>query len=175
MYESSFTMTPVVETAIDTGKKQVEQMVKNSTEAATKGYEGFVSFTKESVEKVAKAADTAFKGYDEAAVLGKENLEALVNSTTTLAKGAEAMLKSWVAFGQKSVEGSIGAAKDAMACKNLKDLVDWQTQFAREQFDQLFGEATKQSELGVKAAQEAFGPISERFNVAVEKALKQSA
>ena len=68
-----------------------------------------------------------------------------------------------------------GAAKDAMACKNLKDFVEWQTHFAREQFDALFGEATKLSEMGVKTAQEAFSPISERMNVAVEKVLRQTA
>ncbi|MGE0152527.1 MAG: phasin family protein [Reyranellaceae bacterium] len=175
MYESSFTMTPVASSAIETGKQQVEQLVKNGSEAAAKGYEGVAAFTKENVDKAMKMADTAFKGIDEAAGLGKENIDALVASSTTLAKGAEAMVKSWVAFGQKSLEGSLGAAKDAMACKNLKDLVEWQTQFARDQFDALFGEATKQSELGVKAAQEAFGPISERFNVAVEKVLKQTA
>jgi len=175
MYESSFTMTPVAESAIETGKQHVELMMKNGSDAAAKGYEGALTFTKESVDKAMKMADTAFKGFDEAKEVGKENMDAVLVSSTTLAKGAEAMMKSWVAFGQKSMEGSLGAVKDAMACKNLKDFVEWQTQFAREQFDQLFGEATKQSELGVKAAQEAFGPISERFNVAVEKVLKQTA
>lgn len=175
MYENSFSMTPVVDNAVETGKQQVEQLVKNGTEAATKGYEGLVSFTKVNVDKVLKMTDGTFKGIEDAAGLGKENVEALVASGTTLAKGAEAMAKSWFAFGQKSLEGSMGAAKEAFACKNLKDLVEWQTQFARDQFDSLFGEVTKQSELGVKAAQEAFGPISERFNVAVEKALKQTA
>lgn len=175
MYESNFAMTPVVDNAIQTGKQQVEQMVKNGSEAAAKGYEGLVGFTKENIDKTLKMADTAFKGFDEATEVGKENIDAVLASSTTLAKGAEAMIKSWVAFGQKSMEGSLGAVKDAMACKNLKDFVEWQTQYAREQFDQLFGEASKQSELGVKAAQEAFGPISERFNVAVEKVLKQTA
>jgi phasin family protein len=175
MYESSFTMTPVVNQTIETGKQQVEQFMKNGSEAAAKGYEGVMAFTKENVDKAVKMADTAFKGFDEVAVVGKENVDALIASGTTVAKGAEAMLKSWAAFSQKSLEGTVGAAKEAMACKNLKDFVEWQTQYAREQFDQLFGEATKQSELGVKAAQEAFGPISERFNVAVEKVLKQTA
>jgi phasin family protein len=168
MYESSFTMQPVADQAIQAGKQQVEQFMKNGTEAATKGYEGALAFTKESVDKAVKMAD-------EAAGLGKENVDALVTSGTTLAKGAEAMLKSWMVFSQKSVEGSMGAAKTAMGCKNLKDLVEWHTQYARQQFESLFGEATKQSELGVKTAQEAFGPISERFNVAVEKVLKQTA
>jgi phasin family protein len=175
MYESSITMSPVAENAIAAGKQQAEQVMKTGAEAATKGYEGALTFAKESTDKAVKMADSAFKGFDEVAGLGKENVEALVASGTTLAKGAEAMIKSWMAFGQKSLEGSMGAAKDAMACKNLKDLVEWQTQFAREQFDSLFGEATKQSELSVKTAQEAFGPISERFNVAVEKVLKQTA
>ncbi len=175
MYESNFSLTPGVDNAIETGKQQVEQFVKNGADAATKGYEGFASFAKENVDKALKMADSTFKNFDETAGLGKENVDALMTSGTTLAKGAEAMAKSWLAFGQKSLEGSLSASKDVFACKNLKDLVEWQTQFARDQFDALFGEVTKQSELGVKAAQEAFGPISERFNVAVEKVLKQTA
>ena len=34
MYESNFAMTPVVDNAIQTGKQQVEHMVKNGSEAA---------------------------------------------------------------------------------------------------------------------------------------------
>ena len=175
MYESSLTMTPVAQNAIANGTQQMDEILKNGTAAATKGYESFVSMTKENVEKAMKAADGAFKGYDEVATLGKDNMEALVASTTAMAKGAEQMMKRWFEFGQKSIEGSMGAAKSAMGCKNLKDLVEWQTQYARDQFDALFGEATKQSEMGVKTAQEAFSPLSERINVAVEKVLKQSA
>lgn len=175
MNASSFTMTPVMQTAIENGNQQMETLVKNGTEAATRSYENFVSMAKENVEKAMKAADGTFKGYDEAMAEGKETIEAFVASSTTLAKGAEAMMKSWFAFGQKSLEGGVGAAKDAMACKNLKDFVEWQTHFAREQFDALFGEATKLSEMGVKTAQEAFSPISERMNVAVEKVLRQTA
>jgi len=127
------------------------------------------------VETALKAAGSAFKGYDEAAVVGKENLDALMASGNVLAKGFETIAKSWMAFNQKAMETGMGAAKEVFGAKNLKDLVEWQGQFVRQSFDALFDETSKLSEIGVKTAQEAFGPITERFNVAVETMLKQQA
>jgi phasin family protein len=127
------------------------------------------------VETALKAASSAFTGYDEAAVAGKDNLAALMTSGNVLAKGFETMAKSWMAFNQKAMESGIGAAKEVFGVKNLNDLVEWQGQFARQSFDALFDETSKLSEIGVKTAQEAFGPITERFNVAVEAMLKQPA
>ncbi len=127
------------------------------------------------VETAIKAAGSAFKGYDEAASVGKDNLDALMASGNMLAKGFESIAKSWMAFNQKALESGVGAAKEVFAAKNLKDLVEWQGQYVRQSFDALFDETAKLSEIGVKTAQEAFAPISERFNVAVETMLKQSA
>jgi phasin family protein len=127
------------------------------------------------VETAMKTAGSAFKGYDEVASVGKDNLDALMNSGNVLAKGFENIAKSWMAFNQKAIESGMGAAKEVFAAKNLKDLVEWQGQYVRQSFDALFDETARLSEIGVKTAQEAFAPISERFNVAVETMLKQPA
>lgn len=127
------------------------------------------------VETAMKAAGSAFKGYDEAASVSKDNLDALMASGNVLAKGFESIAKSWMAFNQNALESGMGAAKEAFTAKNLKDLVEWQGQYVRQSFDALFDETAKLSEIGVKTAQEAFAPISERFNVAVETMLKQPA
>lgn len=127
------------------------------------------------VETAMKAAGSAFKGYDEVASANKDNLDALMSSGNLLAKGFETIAKSWMAFNQKAIESGMGAAKEIFAAKNLKDLVEWQGQYMRQSFEALFDETAKVSEIGVKTAQEAFAPIGERFNVAVEAMLKQQA
>lgn len=164
-----------IETAIETGKQNVEQFIKTGSEVAAKGYESMLSLTKEQIDVAVKAANGAFKGYDGASLFGKENVEALVAYNGAVAKGFETLLKGLVAFSQKSIEDSVAATKDMMACKTVKEFADWQTDLVRSNFDNFVAEATKISELGVKTAQEATQPLSERINVTVEKLWKQQA
>jgi phasin family protein len=62
-----------------------------------------------------------------------------------------------------------------MGCKDLREVVDVQSDFARESFDRLMNEGSKLSEIGVKVANEALEPIQARVNVAVEKIFKPAA
>lgn len=155
------------------GKETIEQMAKTGTESASKSYENIVQLGKDHVDSAVKAADSAFKSYSEMSALGKDTADAMLAAGNAMAKGFESIARSWFAFGKQSMESHVGAAKDAMGTKNLKDYMEWQSQFARQQFDAAFAEVTKLSELGVKTTQEALGPLTERFNVAVEKMLKQ--
>ena len=164
-----------IETAIETGKQNVEQFIKAGSEVAAKSYESMVSLTKEQIDAAVKATNGAFKGYDGAAVFGKENVDALVAYNSAVAKGFETLVKGLVSFGQKSIEGSVTATKDMLACKTVKEFADWQSDIARTSFDVFVAEATKISELGVKTAQDATQPLSERLNVTVEKFWKQQA
>ena len=164
-----------IENAIATGKQNLEQFIKTGSEVAAKSYQGIVSLTKERMDTAMNAATGAFKGYDGAALFGKENVDALVAYNSAVAKGFERLVKGLLAYGQKSFEGSVAATKDMLACKTIQEFVDWQSDIARNNFDQFVAEATKISELGVKTAQEASQPISERVHVTVEKLWKQPA
>ena len=164
-----------IENAIETGKQNVEQFIKTGSEVAAKSYEGMVSLSKEQMDAALKAATGAFKGYDGAALFGKDNVDALVAYNSAVTKGFENLVKGLLSFGQKSFEGSVAATKDMLACKTVQEFVDWQSGIARAHFDQFVAEATKISELGVKTAQEATQPISERVHVTVEKFWKQHA
>lgn len=172
-------MSPVVikpiESAIKANTQSAEQLVKSGSSVAAKNYESMIQMTKEQIDASVKAATGAFKTYDGAAFFGKDHVEALVAYNSAVANGFEAMLKGLAAFGQKSFEGSIAATKDMLACRTMKDFTDWQTEVARTNFDRFVAEATKLSELGVKAAQEATQPLSERFHQTVEKFWKQQA
>ena len=164
-----------IKSAIQGNTQNVEQLDMSGSSVAAKNYESMIQMTKEQIDASVKAATGAFKNYDGAALFGKDHVEALVAYNSSVAKGFEAMLKGLVAFGQKSFEGSVAATKDMMACRTMKDFTDWQTEVARNNFDTFVAEATKLSELGVKAAQEATQPLSERFHQTVEKFWKQQA
>lgn len=161
--------------AFEPGKATVERLVKAGADAASRSYETFMALARERVEAGLKAASRAASGYDEVSVFGRANLEAVVASGTTVANGMETVLKGWLALGQKSIEGGVAAAKGAMACRNLKDFVDWQAAVSRNQVDVMLDEATRLSEVGAKTAQEALLPLTERFNATVDRMLRQPA
>ena len=160
------------EDAIAQARSSVDDQVRLGTEAAQRGFEQAASMTREQFDKASK---TLFKNYEEFSQLSKENIDAFVKSGTVFAKGLEEAGKLWIDFTRRSFETSVETAKAVMGCKDLREVVDVQSDFARTSFDSLVNEGSKLSEIGVKVANEALEPIQARLNVAVEKIFKPAA
>lgn len=159
-------------TKIEKVTQPLDTVVKASAEAATKQYEKAVATTQEQLEK---AATVAFESYDELTTLGKSNVDAMVKATTVLAKGFETLGKEVASYGQASIEKSVANAQALFGVKTLRELVELQSEFAKQAFDAWVEQGTKLGEFSVKVANEAFEPIQEQVGVAVEKILKPVA
>ena len=126
-------------------------------------------------DKLKQAQQTAYKTVEELTRFQKDNWEAFVSASQIAAKGAESVSKAWIAFTKEAMESAASTAKALIGAKTLREAVDLQQGFAKVHFDKFVAESTKQSEMGVKVANEAFGPLTVRLNVAVEKILKPVA
>ena len=157
------------EEAVAQARSSVEDQVRFGTEAAQRSFEQAASMTREQFDK---ASRTMFKNYEEFSQLGKENIDAFVRSGTVVAKGLEEAGKSLIDFTRRSLETSVETAKAVMGCRDFREVVDVQSDFARSSFDSLMNESTKLSEISVKVANEALEPIQARLNVAVERVFK---
>ena len=157
------------EDAAAEGRRSVEDQVRNGNGAANRGFEQAAALTREQFDRASK---TLFRNYEEFSELSKENIDAFVKSGTIVAKGFEEASKAWMEFTRRSFETSVETAKAVMGAKDLREVVDAQSDYARTSFDSLVNEGSKLSELGVKVANEALEPIQSRINVAVEKILK---
>ena len=151
------------------GAETVEKAVKAGTEALNTGYAQAMAMTK---EQVGTYFPSAAKGFDEFAGFGKDNLDAAFEFGSVAAKGFEAISKEFMAFNQKALEANMEKATALLGCKTVQDLVEVQTDIARGNFDEFVAQGTKITEISVKAANEAVGPISIRVNDAVEKFVK---
>ena len=160
------------EEALSTSRNSAEESVRFSAEAAQRGFEQAASLTREQFDRASK---TLFQNYEEFSQLGKENIDAFVKSGAIFAKGFEEASKSWMAFTRRSFETSVETAKAVMSARDLREIVDVQSDFARTSFDSLVNESSRLSELGVKVANEALEPIQTRVNVTVEKLFKPVA
>jgi len=161
-----------VEAAVAAGKETVEKAVKVGTEAATKGYTQAVVATQEQVEKAQKAA---FKSYGDLVGLQKDNLDAVMTSGNIAVQGYQAIGKEVMAFAQSAIEENAAATQALFGARNLREVVDLQTDFARKSFDKALAESAKLSEMSVKAANAAIAPLQSRVNVAMQTVLKQTA
>jgi phasin family protein len=150
-------------------RSSIEDQVRFGSDVAQRGFEQAASITREQFDRASK---TLFKNYEEFSQLSKENIDAYVRSGTIVAKGFEEASKSLMDFTRRSFENGVETAKAVMSCKDLREMVDLQSDYARASFDSLVNEGSKLSDLGVRMANEAMEPIQSRINLTVEKMMK---
>lgn len=109
------------------------------------------------------------KGYEDAAQVSKENVDAAIRSSQVLAKAAEELGKAIYSFTQSSVELGVQASQAALNVRTLQDLVDVQSEYARNSMDHMIAGTSKISDMAVKVANEVMEPINQRMNEAIDK------
>lgn len=146
------------------GTKAAETFVKASTEAATKGYEQFVS-----------ASADAFKGYENVAGLSKESVDAVVRSSAIVAKGFETVSTRFFELAKTQFEQNVAASKALFGCKSVKEVFDLQSNLVRASLDKVVSESAALTELSAKVAHEAIAPIATSMTSTFEKFAKVQA
>ncbi len=164
-----------VESAVAAGREGIQSIVRETAKTATKEYGRVMEMGKEQIEAAVKAGADAFKSYEDVVGYGKENVEAFVKSGTTLVKGVQDLNKAWFALAQESVEGSVAATKKILGARNVKDVVEIQSELARNNYEKLMSETKKMSDMAVKLAEDVAGPLTTRVNATVEKFTKRAA
>lgn len=127
-------------------------------------------FYKSFQDRASKASADVTKTIDELTKVNKEAVDAIVKSSEIFFKGAEDAAKRTQAYVKTSVENAVAVAKDMIGCKNINEVIDLQSNFARKAYDAAVVETAALSELNVKVANEVLAPIQKSFTAAVEKA-----
>lgn len=164
-----------VEAAVKVGQEAVETMVKTNTEVAKKGVEKVVAISEEQFAAATKAGADAYKGYEDFVEFSKSNVDAFVKSNEILSSGVTAINTSVYQLAQTNFEQSIALAQKIMSCKSLAEIVELQSDLAKEQYTKTVAESRKLSEQTIKLAEQASKPIADRVTVAVETLSKPLA
>ena len=101
-------------------------------------------------------------GFEQYAAAAKANIEAYVACGTALSQGLEQMSKAWFGFANTVMEQSVAAAKAVTTAKSLSEVLDVQSDYARNMYDAALAEGNKVSELSLKVANDAAAPLSVR-------------
>ena len=106
--------------------------------------------------------EKALKNYDAVLGFAKETAEAGMQSATIAGKGIETLNTELYSYSRQSIEDSIVATKAVMGSKSVHEAFEFQTDFARSQFEAYVGQLGKVSELVSEATKQAYAPLQGR-------------
>ena len=102
----------------------------------------------------------------------KGNLEAVVASGKILAGGMQDMGRTYVAEAKTAFATMTADVKEVAAVKSPTELFQLQGKMLRRNLDSAVSYTSKNTEMMVKLANDAFAPLSSRVSLAVEKVRK---
>lgn len=118
----------------------------------------------------AKAAYDKFQGFaGEVNEFTKGNVEALVESGKILGAGVQDLARGEFEAAKGAFETATADLKAMAAVKSPTELFKLQGEIARRNFDAAVARASKNAEVSVKLANDAFAPISSRMSLAAER------
>ncbi len=164
-----------VEAAVKASKETVETFVKTNTAVAKKGVEKAVAMSEEQYAVVAKASADAVKGYEDMVAFSKSNIDAIVKSNEILSSGVKEINSSIYSLAKSNLEQSVALAQKIMTCTTIAEIVELQSDVAKNQYTKAVEESRKLSDQTIKLAEQASKPIAERMTVAVETMSKPIA
>lgn len=116
---------------------------------------------KEQFEKVAS-------GVEKMTAFNQENFDAVVKSSEVATKAAEGFSSEISAYSKKSFEDSVAAAQDFAAAKNVTELFEKQSAFAKASFEGFVAQTTKFNDMFAATAKEVATPLNARVGAATE-------
>ena len=116
--------------------------------------------------------ETASKAYEDFMAMAQDNAEAFMAAGAAAAKGVEAINAELIALNKAAIDDAVATAKALTSVKTLQDAAELQSMSMQNAINSYMTQATKLSELAVKASQAAMQPLNERFSTMVEKTMK---
>jgi phasin family protein len=153
------------EAAAVASKDIIEMATVSPTETADKAQAVFGDLS----ERFKTAFEKSTKLGEDMVEFAKGNVEAMIASARVAAKTGEALGQEAAEYGKKNFESATTAFKSFATVKSPTELFQLQSEFAKAQFDSAVSEASKVSEVMMKAAGEIVQPLSNRYALATEK------
>ncbi|MCZ4279410.1 phasin family protein [Kiloniella laminariae] len=158
--------TPVKQTVT------VENEMKTGIESAAKGYEQIFTFSQAQAEKV---MTTFYKQYEDAAAISKETAELATKSGNSFSTSYQQFSTLFTDMAQTAIKKNMAVAEAFLAAKDINEVSDIQSKYARESFDALVKNGTEITELTTKVATEVAEPIRQQMTQTFEKMSKTAA
>jgi phasin family protein len=149
---------------------QLKDKIMETTTTQTTEFAQGIKNTAAQAQERAKAAYDRMQNYaGEMTEFTKGNVEALVESGKIVGAGVQDMARGEFEAAKGAFETLTADLKAMAAVKSPTELFKLQGEIARRNFDAAVARASKNAEVSVKLANDAFAPISSRMSVAAER------
>lgn len=162
------TTGPQAETAARTTEAAAPAMEKAAVDAVAQAQAGIETMN----EKVCDMMEKNMKSMTDLTEFTKGNVEAMIESAKAATTAAETMTLHFVESSKKSMEEAQAAIKSMTSAKTPNELMQFQTDFAKGQFDKAVANWSQMSETWMKLAGEVVQPLSNRMAIASESVKK---
>jgi phasin family protein len=129
-------------------------------------------FATDMQERVKAAYSKTGELAGEVGEFSKANIDAMVESGKIFFTGAQDLVRDNVETGKTVVEVMTEDAKKMASLKSPTELMEFQGELARRNFDAVVSFGSQRTEAWLKLYNDAFAPISNRVSVATEKMTK---
>ena len=160
--------TQTIDAALKAGKDSVDVLMKEGTEAATKGFEQAISMSREAAGNVASQ-------FDDVSAAGKAGIEATVASNDAWLSGIEKISSYATKATQDLLNEGVQASQAIMGAKNPQEAAQLQAEYFQKGWSRMLDESTKLGELSVQATNGMFGPINTQIGAVMDRWTKTTA
>jgi phasin family protein len=101
-------------------------------------------------------------GYADLAELSRENLAAVARANAALVKGFEEFGQEVAGYAQHNLVSAVDTARALVGIRTIADLVALNQKVAQATLEGALANSARLSEIGVRAATEALGPLKDR-------------
>ena len=138
---------------------------KTATTEATQAFETMAADT----QKAAKEQfDKLSEGFEKMTAFSQDNVDAFVKSSEVAAKAVEGFGTEMSAYSKKTFEDGVAAAQDFASAKNVTELFEKQSAFAKASFESMIKQATKFNDMMAASAKDVSKPLNDRVTAASE-------
>ena len=138
---------------------------KASAQSATQPFEAIAADT----QKAAKEQfDKLSEGFEKLSAFNQDNVDALVKSSEIAAKAVEGFGTEMSNYSKKSFEDAVAAAQDFASAKNMTELFEKQTAFAKSSFEAMIKQSTKFNDMVAASTKDASKPLNDRVSAATD-------
>jgi len=138
----------------------------------TKMFEGADMAVPEAVRKMAEqTVNQSREAYEKAKDAMEDAVGVMEKSIDTAGQGAVAWNRKVIDLAQTNLNTSFDFAKDLAGAKNVAELMELQSTFARKQFETMTGQAEEVRTLAAKIASDTTAPIKDHMTRSIDKAM----
>ena len=140
----------------------------NAKKTAKDVTQTFEAIAADSQKAAQEQLEKISNGFEKLSVFGQENVDAVLKTQEIATKAAEGISAELSAYTKKSFEDSVSAAQDFATAKNVTELFEKQSAFAKAYFEGLVKQSSKVNDLVAASAKDIAQPLNARISAATD-------